>query len=118
MTSVWTKARAAMVIICAMSHAFVFPSLSLSPAVHYLATFYCDRLKDNPLVVPHVLQGLVALVSWSFVSLMVSIGKYVLQSVRSGGALLVGKPSSSFGRRCSGCCESRVQGSSQPGEFL
>ena len=35
---------------------------SFSHAVHYLVTFYCDRLKDNPLVVPHVLNGLVALV--------------------------------------------------------
>ena len=36
--------------------------VSLSTAVHYLAVFYCDRLKDRAVVMPHVLCGLHALV--------------------------------------------------------
>ena len=35
-------------------------------AVHYLAVFYCDRLKDRAVIVPHVLCGLHALVRTHF----------------------------------------------------
>ena len=31
-------------------------------AVHYLASFYCDRLKDRVAVLPYVLRGLHAMV--------------------------------------------------------
>lgn len=35
-------------------------------AVHYLALFYCDRLKDRVAVIPYVLRGLHAMVNtWS-----------------------------------------------------
>ena len=36
--------------------------LLLAPPVHYVAVFYCDRLKDRAVVIPAVLYGLQALV--------------------------------------------------------
>ena len=30
--------------------------------VHYIVAFYCDRLKDKAIVIPHVLTGMHALV--------------------------------------------------------
>lgn len=42
------------------------PSLILSihppHQVHYIVAFYCDRLKDKAIVIPHVLTGIHALV--------------------------------------------------------
>lgn len=43
--------------MCTFSHSFDFVP------VHYLSAFFCDRLKDSPLITPYVLQGLQALAS-------------------------------------------------------
>ena len=39
-------------------------------SVHYIVAFYCDRLKDKAIVIPHVLTGLHALVR-PFLSLLI-----------------------------------------------
>lgn len=58
--------------------AFSFNTLA---TVHYLSTFFCDRLKDSSLITPYVLQGLVSLVSVYVLYTCESDGVYVCRSL-------------------------------------
>lgn len=46
------------------THSLSLSDILLCFIVEYLVVFYCDRLKDSPLVTPHVFLGLYSLVSY------------------------------------------------------